>query len=131
VLVERLTWLSIVAAVAVGFLACALLVVNNLRDIPTDLQAGKRTLAVRIGDRATRWLYVQLVDGAFVVAVLVAVIWRPWAALAVIAGLLAIAPARLVLGGAKGRELIAALAATGRLQLGFGLLFTVGLALSG
>jgi 1,4-dihydroxy-2-naphthoate octaprenyltransferase len=131
VLVERLTWLSVVAAVAVGFLACALLVVNNLRDIPTDRQAGKKTLAVRIGDRRTRWLYVLLVKGAFLVAVIVAIAWRPWAAIAVVAGLLAIAPVRLVWGGASGRELIAALAGTGRLQLGFGLLFTVGLALSG
>ncbi len=131
VLVERLTWLSLVAGVAVGFLACALLVVNNLRDIPTDRQAGKKTLAVRIGDSATRWLYVVLVTGAFLVAVVVAIAWRPWAAIAVVAGLLAIAPVGLVRRGATGRELIAALAGTGRLQLGFGLLFTVGLALSG
>jgi 1,4-dihydroxy-2-naphthoate octaprenyltransferase len=65
------------------------------------------------------------------VAIVVAAVWRPWAALAMIAVLLAIVPVRLVLGGAKGRELIGALAATGRLQLGFGLLLTVGLALSG
>ena len=131
VLVERLTWLGVVSGAAVGFLACALLVVNNLRDIPTDREVGKKTLAVRIGDRATRRLYVVLVAGAFVIAVVVAVAWRPWAAIAVVAALLAIAPARLVWGGATGRELIAALAGTGRLQLGFGLLFTIGLALSG
>ena len=51
---------------AVGFLACALLVVNNLRDIPTDAVAGKRTLAVRLGDARTRWLYVALIAAAFV-----------------------------------------------------------------
>ncbi len=61
VLIERLTALSLVAGAAVGALACALLVVNNLRDIPTDRAAGKRTLAVRIGDHATRQLYTFLV----------------------------------------------------------------------
>ena len=59
--IERLTALSLVAGAAVGALACALLVVNNLRDIPTDRAAGKRTLAVRLGDRATRQLYTFLV----------------------------------------------------------------------
>ena len=62
------------AAVAVGFLSCALLVANNLRDIPTDEVAGKRTLAVRLGDARTRWLYVAFVVGAFVVGVGCAVV---------------------------------------------------------
>ena len=53
------------ASVPVGFLATALLVVNNLRDIPTDAVAGKRTLAVRMGDGPTRVLYVALVGAAF------------------------------------------------------------------
>jgi 1,4-dihydroxy-2-naphthoate octaprenyltransferase len=131
VLVEHLTGLSVVAAVGVGFLACALLVVNNLRDIPTDQAAGKKTLAVRVGEATTRRLYAALVAGAFVVVIVVAIGWRPWAALALAAAVLAVVPVRIVLGGARGRELIAALAATGRLQLGFGLLFTLGLALSG
>ena len=52
--------LSVVMGCAVGAVACALLVVNNLRDIPTDTVAGKRTLAVRLGDAATRWLYSRL-----------------------------------------------------------------------
>ena len=61
VAIEHVPWVAWPAACGVGFLACALLVVNNLRDIPTDTASGKRTLAVRIGDRATRVLYVSLV----------------------------------------------------------------------
>jgi 1,4-dihydroxy-2-naphthoate octaprenyltransferase len=58
---EEITWAGVAAAVGVGSLACAILVTNNLRDIPTDTVAGKRTLAVKLGDRRTRWLYVGLV----------------------------------------------------------------------
>ena len=65
VLIERLTGLSLVAGTAVGLLACALLVVNNLRDIPTDSQSGKRTLAVRLGDAWTRVLYAGLILATF------------------------------------------------------------------
>jgi 1,4-dihydroxy-2-naphthoate polyprenyltransferase len=130
VLVERLTGLSVLAGVACGFLACALLVVNNLRDIPTDRAAGKRTLAVRIGETATRRLYVVLVGAAFVVAALCAVS-RPWALLALLAVPLAAPPVRTIRGGASGRDLIGALGATGRLQVGFGALFGLGLAIGG
>jgi 1,4-dihydroxy-2-naphthoate octaprenyltransferase len=58
---EEVTWAGLAAAVGIGALACAILVTNNLRDIPTDTVAGKRTLAVKLGDRRTRWLYVGLV----------------------------------------------------------------------
>src|SRR5262249_61331013 len=54
---DRLTWLALAASVPVGLLSCALLVINNLRDIPSDAVAGKRTLAVLIGDHRTRVLY--------------------------------------------------------------------------
>jgi 1,4-dihydroxy-2-naphthoate polyprenyltransferase len=128
VLVERVTGLSLVAGVAIGFLACALLVINNLRDIPTDAIAGKRTLAVRLGDWATRRLYVALVVGAFVVAALAA-LSRPWTLLTLLAVPLAVPPVRAVREQAFGAALIPVLGATGRLQLGFGLLFAVGLAL--
>src|SRR5215470_10611967 len=56
-----LTWLPWAAAAAIGLLACALLVVNNLRDIPTDMQNGKRTLAVVLGDHRTRLLYTACI----------------------------------------------------------------------
>jgi len=117
------------AATAVGLLACALLVVNNLRDRPADAEAGKRTLAVRMGDRRTRILYVVLVDGALVAGSLCA-LDRRWAFLVLAAGVLASPAVRVVLGGAEGRELIGVLERTGRTQLAAGILLAAGLALS-
>ena len=130
VVAERITGLSIVMGCAVGALACALLVVNNLRDIPTDREVGKKTLAVRLGDARTRWLYIGLLASAFVAAVASAAMWRPWVVVAVVAAPLAGVPARRIRAGAKGRDLIAVLGETGRLQLAYGLLATVGLVLS-
>jgi 1,4-dihydroxy-2-naphthoate polyprenyltransferase len=115
-------------AVGVGALACALLVVNNLRDIPTDSRSGKRTLAVRLGDARTRHLLLVLLTVP-VVAAVVAVLASPWALLALLAAPLGLAPARNVLGGATGPALVPALGATGRYGLGFGVLLGVGLAL--
>ena len=131
VAVERITGLAVVMGCAAGALACALLVVNNLRDIPSDTTAGKRTLAVRLGDPATRRLYVALVAAAFVLAVVAAVAWRWPVLITLAAAVLAVPPARTVLGGARGPALIAVLAGTGRLQLAYGLLATIGLALGG
>jgi 1,4-dihydroxy-2-naphthoate octaprenyltransferase len=130
VIVDRLTTVSSVAGCGVGFLACALLVVNNLRDIPTDTASGKKTLAVRLGDTRTRWLYGALVIGAFLTVVGCA-LSRPWALLGLVAVPLVAPPWRLVRRGATGRELIGALAGTGRLQLAFGLALSIGLALRG
>jgi 1,4-dihydroxy-2-naphthoate octaprenyltransferase len=130
VLVERLTGLSLAAGAAVGCLACALLVVNNLRDIPTDRLAGKHTLAVRLGDRRTRAFYVALVVLAFAFALAGA--WaRPPAALVLLAIPLAWVPVRHIVAGVGGRALVPVLVQTGQLQLGFGALFTLGLALGG
>lgn len=129
--VERVTALSVILGCAVGALACALLVINNLRDIPTDRDAGKRTLAVRLGDARTRWLYVVLVAAAFVLLVVAAAGWRPWALLGLLAAPLAVPPCRTVLAGAGGPALIPVLGATGRVQMVFGAATTVGLALSG
>ena len=117
------------AAVAVGFLACALLVVNNLRDRPADAESGKRTLAVRLGDRPTRVLYVVLVDGALVVGSLCA-LSRPWAVLVLGAGVVAGPAVRRVMGGGEGLDLIDVLGRTGRTQLAAGVLLAAGLALS-
>jgi 1,4-dihydroxy-2-naphthoate polyprenyltransferase len=127
---ERVTALAVVGGCGVGCVACALLVVNNLRDIPTDTAAGKRTLAVRIGDRRTRALYVVLLGAAFAFAG-VAAVWRPAALLAVLAIPIALIPVRTVLGGARGPALIKVLGATGRAQLAYGALFALGLALGG
>ena len=118
-----------VAGCVAGFLACALLVVNNLRDIPTDRASGKRTLAVRLGDGSTRWLYVGCIAAAIGLIVVIAIVWRSWAALAVAGLVVAIPPIRIVRHGAEGRHLIPVLAATGRVQLVMGLLLALGLAL--
>jgi len=124
--IERITGLAVVAGAATGFLSCALLVANNLRDIPTDAAAGKKTLAVRLGDRRTRWLYAGFISGAFVLALWCGV-WRVGALAALLAVPFAVEPVRRVLAGARGRQLIAVLVGTGRTQLVFGVTFAVGL----
>ncbi|HET7397274.1 MAG TPA: 1,4-dihydroxy-2-naphthoate polyprenyltransferase [Intrasporangium sp.] len=115
-------------AVGVGALASAILVVNNLRDIPTDRGAGKRTLAVRMGDRGTRRFYVALVSVAFVATGL-ASFASPYALLAVLAAPLLLRPVQAVVGTATGRDLIPALAGTGLFQLVWSALLGLGLAL--
>jgi 1,4-dihydroxy-2-naphthoate octaprenyltransferase len=128
---EEIQGLALSASVPVGFLATALLVINNLRDIPGDTVSGKRTLAVRLGDRRTRMLYVGLVVGAFVSVPFVAGLGeRPGGALALLAVLLAQKPVGRVLQGARGADLIPVLAETGRVQLVFGVLLALGFALS-
>ena len=124
---DRVTGLAMVAAVPVGLLATALLVANNLRDIPSDAEAGKRTLAVRLGDPATRRLYVGCVAGAFA-SVPVLAVSRPAALLAIGALPLARSPVTAVTRGAAGPSLVGVLVATGRLQLAFGILAAAGLA---
>jgi 1,4-dihydroxy-2-naphthoate polyprenyltransferase len=128
---DELSALPLVASIPVGLWATALLVINNLRDIPGDTVSGKRTLAVRLGDRRTRMLYVGLVVGAFVSVPFVAGLGeRPGGALALLAVLLAQKPVGRVLQGARGAELIPVLAETGRVQLAFGVLVALGFALS-
>lgn len=130
VLLERLPALAWVLGAGAGALACSLLVVNNLRDIPTDREVGKRTLAVRLGDARTRLLYTGLVVLAFA-GVAVAAAWRPLALLGLLALVAAVPPVRVIRRGAVGRELIAVLGGTGRLQLVYGALVTLGVVLSG
>jgi 1,4-dihydroxy-2-naphthoate octaprenyltransferase len=127
---DRVTGFALGASVPVGLLATALLVVNNLRDIPTDGRSGKRTLAVRLGDGGTRALYVSLVAGAFVLVPLLA-LRRPWALVALLALPLAARPMQRIAGGATGMALIPVLGDTGRLQLVFGALLAVGLTVAG
>ena len=123
---EHFTALSWVAAVPVGLLAVALLVVNNLRDIPGDSTAGKRTLAVRVGAPATRRLFTACVLLPFAFAAGTAAM-RFGALLALAALPIALAQVRRVLSGAAGRDLIPVLGDTGRTQLAFGLLLAVGI----
>ena len=125
---KALSWLGLAAAVPAGLLACALLMVNNLRDIGTDTVAGKRTLAVMLGDARSRWGYVLTLLVPFGVAGLLA-FFRPFTLLTVLALPLARLPIRSVRAGASGPALIRALGQTGRLQLAFGIAFTIGLAI--
>jgi 1,4-dihydroxy-2-naphthoate polyprenyltransferase len=121
-----------VAAVATGVLAVAILVVNNLRDVPTDAIAGKRTLAVRLGEARTRQLFVS----AIAIGVALAVVGEPlaaqsaWPLLAVIAVPLAREPVNAVRGGGVGRALIPALGGTGKLELAVAVLLAAGLLLA-
>lgn len=125
---ERVTWPSIVAGVIVGALACAILVANNLRDIPTDTVAGKRTVAVRLGDARTRRLYLGLGLVAWT-GVAVSALATPWALLG-LAGLVPWLPAAArVRSGAGGMDLIPVLAQTGVAELVTAVGLGVGLAL--
>ncbi|MFB9377440.1 1,4-dihydroxy-2-naphthoate polyprenyltransferase [Kineococcus gynurae] len=119
---------ALAGAVAIGLLACAILVANNLRDVPTDTVAGKRTLAVRLGETRTRTLYAGMVVAALVAALLPALA-HPWALLVLLALPPAAGPVRTVTGGARGRDLIPVLQRTGQLELVVGVLLTVGLCL--
>lgn len=120
---ERLTWDAWVVAVGIACLACAILVANNLRDIPTDSATGKRTLAVLLGDRPTRLLFVVLYVVALVAAV--SLVWTTWWFFLAAAALpLAVRSVRTVLGGALGPALIPALQDTARAEL----LYAVGVA---
>ncbi|MBO0777106.1 MAG: 1,4-dihydroxy-2-naphthoate polyprenyltransferase [Actinobacteria bacterium] len=125
---HTVTWLAVAACVPVGLLTVALLVVNNLRDIPSDRAAGKRTLAVLIGDQRTRLLYVACALVPYLLLAVIALA-RPLALIALVTVPLALVPVRLVRSGAGGPALIAALARTGSLLLAFGALLTVGLAI--
>ena len=127
----RIVTAAVAAAVPVGLLAVAILVVNNLRDIETDAAAGKQTLAARIGDARTRTLYVLLLAVAFAsVAAVASAVRSPLPVLAALAAPLAAGPLRVVRDRVHGRGLIPALAGTARLQLVFGVLLALGLALA-
>jgi 1,4-dihydroxy-2-naphthoate octaprenyltransferase len=115
-------------SVSVGLLACAILVANNVRDVATDSVSGKRTVAVRIGESRARGLYVGCLVVAFLAVVPIALEYS-WALLTFLAIPLAVQPARLVLRGDQPPQLIAALVATGRLELVTAALLSVGLCL--
>lgn len=125
---KEFSWLGLAASVPAGLLACALLMVNNLRDIRTDTVAGKRTLAVMLGDGRSRLAYVLTLLVPFGVAALLA-FYRPLTLIIALVLPLARPPVRAVRAGASGPALIKALGQTGRLQLAFGIVFTIGLAI--
>ena len=125
---ERVTWPSVVAAVGVGALACAILVANNLRDVPTDTAAGKRTLAVVLGVERSRRFYAALGVVA-VLAVLACAVATPWALLGLIGLPLVVRAVRAVTAGAAGPALIPVLRDTGLAELVLAAGLGLGLAL--
>jgi 1,4-dihydroxy-2-naphthoate octaprenyltransferase len=130
VLIEQVPAAAWLAGCAAGCLACALLVVNNLRDIPTDREVGKRTLAVRLGDQRTRGFFTLLLVAALVLVVVIAVTGRPFAAVGLLGAVAAWPAVAAIRQGATGRDLIPVLGATGKAQLAIGLLAAAGMALS-
>ncbi|MBA3339972.1 MAG: 1,4-dihydroxy-2-naphthoate polyprenyltransferase [Geodermatophilaceae bacterium] len=119
---------AFVAAIPVGLLACALLIVNNLRDIDSDTRAGKRTLAVVLGEARTRWLFAAVIVLSFVIVAGLS-LYRPFAALALAAAILALPPIGVVLGGGRGPALLPVLRDIGLTGLLLGVLLAIGLAM--
>ncbi len=129
VLLERLDWLAVLCGVPVGLWAVSLLMTNNLRDIDGDAASGKRTLAVRLGDRRTRLAYMAVMEGSYA-ATLVASITGRAAAAAVVGAPFAVGAVRRVLRGASGFDLIPVLGLTARVQLVSGLAMAAGIAVT-
>ena len=115
---ESVTFQSALASIPIGALACA------IRDREKDFLVGKRTLAVRLGDRYARYSFVFLIVSAHVAAIATTI---PWGALTLLAAPISLGVSRKVLKGAVGKELIALLGATGKLQLLFAAIFSIAL----
>lgn len=133
VLTMQIQLLAVILAVPIGLLACALLVTNNLRDIPGDTVVGKNTLAVRLGDAKTRDLYSACLWIPFAITIMVGFggvgfinAFPPGALITVVAIPFAVRPWRQVRSGVVGPDLIAVLGATARIQVVFGALLTIG-----
>ncbi len=122
---------ALAVSVPIGLLVTNILVINNLRDLPTDRAANKRTLAVRMGDRATRAQYALFAALAYVVpaALAFSAPSRRWLLLSWLTLPVAVNLTRQVLGGLAGRELNPMLKRTGQLLLAFGVLLSIGLLL--
>lgn len=119
-----ITGAAIAASISMGSLSCALLAINNIRDIPGDQLVGKRTLAVKLGDKKARIFFVFLLISAYIFP---AFTGHPLALLTLATAPQAYSIAREVLAGATGKELIPLLGRTGQLQLHFGLTFALAL----
>ena len=123
---ERITGRSILAGTIVGFLACAILVINNIRDRAKDEIAGKKTLAVRIGDRRSRLLFSALVVSPYL---LTAGFGTPWTLLTLATLPLSISILKSLWSGIEGLALISLLGKTGKLQMFFSLALSLALIL--
>lgn len=124
---EQITRDALLASIPMGTFSCALLAVNNIRDRALDEPVGKRTLAVRLGDRNSRIFFAALIALGYLA---VAAMGNPWLALTLLSAPMALSLVGGVLGGAQGRDLIPSLAKTGKLQLQFSILFSIALVLS-
>ena len=125
----RIDWVGAALAVAMGSLSSAVLVANNLRDIPTDAESGKITLAVRLGDARTRLLYQSLLALALALT-LVLMLATPWCAVGFVAAPLALRAVRPVRRGSGGKELIPVLRDTGLTMLVWAVAVALALALA-
>lgn len=125
--VEQLTFNSLLVAIPMGALSCAILVINNIRDRALDELVGKRTLAVRIGDRAARIGFTSLIILAYLAPFALSS-W--WIFITLITAPIAIGLVRGVLSGTSGAELIPLLAKTGKLQLQYSILLAIALEFS-
>jgi 1,4-dihydroxy-2-naphthoate octaprenyltransferase len=129
--VGRVTASSVVSGIAIGCLACAILVANNLRDVRGDARNGKRTIAVFLGSRRTRILYLLLMTTAYALVIAIAVAGRAWAGLALLSAPLAVRAAAPVARRTRGADLVPVLRDTAMTELVFALLLAVGLAVTG
>jgi 1,4-dihydroxy-2-naphthoate octaprenyltransferase len=125
--VEELTLDSFLVAVPMGSLSCSILVINNIRDRALDALAGKKTLAVRVGDKIARYGFLFLIVLAFITPL---ALGSRWILLTFLATPFAAIVVRGVLSGVSGRDLIPLLGKTGQLQLQYSLLLAIALELS-
>ncbi len=123
---EEINLEILIISIPMGSLACAILAINNLRDRAQDEVVGKRTMAVRLGDKGARILYISLLIAAHLFALLT---FKPFTLLTLLALAISLPLAKSVWAGTTGAALIPSLAKTGKLQLVFALLFALGLAL--
>lgn len=121
----KISWVLLFASIPVGLLAMALLVVNNLRDIETDEKANKLTLAVKIGDRKTRLLFIWIISLSISASLLLA-ISAPLVSLSGLTILIAMQPMRDVAAGARKRDLIPTLQQTNKLMIIQAVLISIG-----
>ena len=125
---QKLTWQAFLIALPMGALACSLLAINNLRDLPKDLLVSKKTMAVRLGDQRARKALLLLLIVAQLSSALIFLI-TPWGLITLLALPLTIAISKEIMSGASGKALIPLLGKTGKLQLAMALLITLALTL--
>lgn len=125
--VEEITLDSILISIPMGTFSCALLAINNIRDRALDAPAGKKTLAVRLGDRKARYFFATLIALGYIATLL---LLNPWTLLTLVTAPIAVVLVRGVLGDVQGGALIPYLVKTGKLQLQFSILLSLALVLT-